>query len=197
MTRQECREELFDNRVSALLEEPRHIDPERFRRLEIYSQLELGGLLNWHVCRFVALQNFMYKKGAASKQGGAVCPYDIKPPTSAKARVVEAAGKRCSSARSAKRLVDKLPWITRASACSLTMAAKAASSSSSGPRIPLRLENPKIGRVDDAEIVGDRIAEDGPVFRHLHAQEMQNGSAEVVVARVASVVGHVAMHQPP
>ena len=63
--------------------------------------------------------------------------------------------------------------------------------------IPLRLENPKIGRVDDAEIVGDRIAEDGPVFRHLHAQEMQNGSAEVVVARVASVVGHVAMHQSP
>ena len=63
--------------------------------------------------------------------------------------------------------------------------------------IPLRLENPKIGRVDDAEIVGNRIAEDGPVFRHLHAQEMQNGSAEVVVARVASVVGHVAMHQPP
>ena len=48
--------------------------------------------------------------------------------------------------------------------------------------IPLRLENPKIGRVDDAEIVGNRIAEDGPVFRHLHAQEMQNGSAEVVVA---------------
>ena len=63
--------------------------------------------------------------------------------------------------------------------------------------IPLRLENPKIGRVDDAEIVGNRIAEDGPVFRHLHAQEMQNGSAEVVVARVASVVGHAAMHQPP
>ena len=57
--------------------------------------------------------------------------------------------------------------------------------------IPLRLENPKIGRVDVAEIVGNRIAENGPVFRHLHAQEMQNGSAEVVVARVASVVGHV------
>jgi ABC-type uncharacterized transport system substrate-binding protein len=33
--------------------------------------------------------------------------------------------------------------------------------------IPLRLENPKIGRVDDAEIVSNRIAEDGPVFRHI------------------------------
>ncbi len=58
------------------------------------------------------------------------------------------------------------------------------------------VRNPKIGRVDDAEIVGNRIAEDGPVFRHLHAQEMQNGSAEVVVARVASVVGHAAQLIP-
>ena len=38
--------------------------------------------------------------------------------------------------------------------------------------IPLRLENPKIGGIDDAEIVGDRIAEDRPVFRYLLAQEM-------------------------
>src|SRR5262249_47592153 len=61
--------------------------------------------------------------------------------------------------------------------------------------IHLRLENPKIGGVDDAEVVGDRIAEDSPVFRHLLAQEMQNRSAEVVIARVAPVVGHVFMHQ--
>jgi hypothetical protein len=40
--------------------------------------------------------------------------------------------------------------------------------------IPYALRTRKIGRVDDAEIVGNRIAEDGPVFRHLHAQEMQN-----------------------
>jgi hypothetical protein len=46
--------------------------------------------------------------------------------------------------------------------------------------IPLPLEDPKIGRIDDAEIVGDRIAEDGPVFRHLLAQETQNGITEVV-----------------
>src|SRR5258705_6657206 len=45
--------------------------------------------------------------------------------------------------------------------------------------IHLRLDNPKIGRVDDAEVIGDRIAEDGPVFRHLLAQEMQNGFTEV------------------
>ena len=38
-----------------------------------------------------------------------------------------------------------------------------------GADIPLCLENPKIGGVDDAEIVGDRIAEDGPVFRHFLA----------------------------
>src|SRR6516165_3018493 len=65
------------------------------------------------------------------------------------------------------------------------------------PDIPLRLEYPKIGRIDDAEIVADRIAEDGPVFRHLLAQETQNGITEVVVGRVAPIVRHVSMHQPP
>jgi hypothetical protein len=52
--------------------------------------------------------------------------------------------------------------------------------------IPLCLENPKIGGVDDAEVVGDRIAEDGPVFRYLLTQEIQDGSAEIVVGRVLS-----------
>src|SRR5215471_10206743 len=68
---------------------------------------------------------------------------------------------------------------------------------SSNPTIPLRLEYPKIGRIDDAEIVGDRIAEDSPVFRHLLAQETQNGITEIVVGRVAPIVRHVSMHQPP
>jgi hypothetical protein len=63
--------------------------------------------------------------------------------------------------------------------------------------IRLRLENPKIGRIDDAEIVGDRITEGGPVFWYLLAQEMQNRSTEVVVGRVALIVGHVSMHQTP
>jgi hypothetical protein len=62
--------------------------------------------------------------------------------------------------------------------------------------IPLCIDNPKIGRVYNAEVVGDRIAEDRPVFRHLHAQEMQNGSAELIVGRVAAVVGHVSMPDP-
>ena len=53
--------------------------------------------------------------------------------------------------------------------------------------IPLRLEYPKIGRTDDAEVVGNRVAEDGPVFRHLLAQETQNGIAEVVVGRLAPI----------
>ncbi|MGD0025753.1 MAG: hypothetical protein ABSC37_14215, partial [Xanthobacteraceae bacterium] len=39
--------------------------------------------------------------------------------------------------------------------------------------IPLRLENPKFGRIDDPEIIGDRIAEYRPVFRHVLAQELQ------------------------
>src|SRR6516162_2155349 len=42
-------------------------------------------------------------------KAGPSAPYDIRPPASTKARVVEAAGKRCASARSARWLVDKLP----------------------------------------------------------------------------------------
>src|SRR5262249_29906980 len=42
-------------------------------------------------------------------KAGPSAPYDIRPPVSTKPREVEAAGKRCSSARSAMRLVDKLP----------------------------------------------------------------------------------------
>jgi hypothetical protein len=44
------------------------------------------------------------------------------------------------------------------------------------------------------KLVGYRIAEDSPVFRHLLAQEFQGGSAEVVVGRVAAVAGHVLVH---
>jgi hypothetical protein len=40
---------------------------------------------------------------------GPSAPYDIRPPASTKPRVVEAAGKLCSTVRSATRLVDKLP----------------------------------------------------------------------------------------
>src|ERR1700719_2601679 len=70
-------------------------------------------------------------------------------------------------------------------------------SSSTSSNIHLRPENPKFGGVDDAEIVGDRIAEDGPVLRHPLAQEVQHGLAEIVVGRVAPVVGDVLVHQPP
>ena len=63
--------------------------------------------------------------------------------------------------------------------------------------ILLRPQNPKIGGVDDAEIVRDRIAELSPAFRYFLAQEMEDSFAEVVVGRVAPIVGHVFMHQAP
>jgi integrase len=37
---------LLDHLVGALLEEPRHVDPERLRRLEIDHELDLGRLLD-------------------------------------------------------------------------------------------------------------------------------------------------------
>ena len=40
------------------------------------------------------------------------------------------------------------------------------------PVLLLRFENPKIGRIDHSEIISDRIAEDGPIFRYFLAEEM-------------------------
>ena len=64
---------------------------------------------------------------------GPEAPYDINPPTSAKARGTVAAGKRCLSARSAMAFVEKLPCTTTAPAPAVLIAANALSISS-GPR---------------------------------------------------------------
>src|SRR5262245_33768854 len=63
---------LLDHLVGALLEKEGQIDAKRLRRLEIDDQLELRGLLHRHVHRFVALQYFVHKVGAAPKQGGTI-----------------------------------------------------------------------------------------------------------------------------
>src|ERR1039458_2019246 len=63
--------------------------------------------------------------------------------------------------------------------------------------IHLRLENPKIGRIDDAEVIRDRIAVSAPVFGDGVAQEAENGGAEIVERWVTSVVGDVFVHQAP
>src|SRR5262245_54710678 len=62
----------LDKLVRALLEEQRYIDAERVRCSKIDDQLEFRGLLYWHVCGFIALENFLHKKSAATKQGGTV-----------------------------------------------------------------------------------------------------------------------------
>jgi len=40
-----------------------------------------------------------------------------------------------------------------------------------GGTIPRSLQNPKIGRVNDTEVIGDLVAELEPIFRHCIAQE--------------------------
>ena len=67
----------------------------------------------------------------------------------------------------------------------------------SGLGILLRFENPKIGGIDDAEVVGDGIAVKMPVVRHFDAQEGQHGGAEFVEPSVTSVVGDIFVHQAP
>jgi len=63
--------------------------------------------------------------------------------------------------------------------------------------IPRLSENPKIPGVDDAEVVGDLVAETMPVSRHLLTQEVKDRRPELGEARVAFVVSDMPMHQRP
>src|SRR5262245_34181404 len=58
-------------------------------------------------------------------------------------------------------------------------------------------ENPKICGIDDAEVVGDLVAVDMPVPRHLLAQKGQYCTGEILEPSVAFVVGAVPVHQSP
>ena len=57
--------------------------------------------------------------------------------------------------------------------------------------------NPKFLWVDDAEIVGDRIAEVGPVARNFFAQETERRIGELGASCVGFVVRDVSMHDAP
>ena len=63
--------------------------------------------------------------------------------------------------------------------------------------IPSSRENPKIHRVDDAEIVGDLVAVNVPVSGHVVAQKAQDRGAERLGGRVTPVVGDVLVHRSP
>ena len=63
--------------------------------------------------------------------------------------------------------------------------------------IPRLSENSKIPGVDDAEVVGDLVAETMPVSRHLLTQEVKDRRPELGEARVAFVVSDMPMHQRP
>ena len=63
--------------------------------------------------------------------------------------------------------------------------------------IPRSPHNPKILWVDDAEIVGDRIAEVGPVARNFFAQETERRIGELGASCVGFVVRDVSMHDAP
>jgi hypothetical protein len=58
-------------------------------------------------------------------------------------------------------------------------------------------ENPKICGIDDAEVVGDLVAVDMPVPRHLLAQKSQYHTSEILEPSVAFVVSAVPVHQTP
>ena len=63
--------------------------------------------------------------------------------------------------------------------------------------IPGSPHNPKILWVDDAEIVGDCIAEVGPIPWNGFAQEPKRCIGELGARRVAFVVRDVSVHEAP
>jgi hypothetical protein len=63
--------------------------------------------------------------------------------------------------------------------------------------IPCSRHDPKIVWVDDAEIVGDRIAEVGPVAGNFFAQEAERRIGELGARCVGFVVRDVSMHEAP
>src|SRR5438552_6062178 len=63
--------------------------------------------------------------------------------------------------------------------------------------IPRSSHNPKILWVDDAEIVGDRIAEVRPILGNFVTQKTERGIGELGAGRVAFVVRDVLVHEAP
>ena len=63
--------------------------------------------------------------------------------------------------------------------------------------IPRSRHDPKILGRDDAEVVGDGIAEVRPIARNLFAQETERRVGELRTGCVAFVVRNVSVHQAP
>ncbi|MGB6176925.1 MAG: tetratricopeptide repeat protein [Methylocella sp.] len=63
--------------------------------------------------------------------------------------------------------------------------------------IPSSRQNPKILRVDDAEVVGDRITEACPGLGDFVAQEIERGVRELSACGVAFVVRDIPVHETP
>jgi hypothetical protein len=63
--------------------------------------------------------------------------------------------------------------------------------------IPRSRHNPKILGVDDAEIIGDRITEVGPIPRNFFTQETERRIGELGASRVGFIVRDMLVHHAP
>ena len=66
-----------------------------------------------------------------------------------------------------------------------------------GQDIPCSRHDPKILRLDDAKVVSDLIAEDGPIAGDFFAQEAEGRVGKLGASSVAFVVGDVSVHDAP
>ena len=63
--------------------------------------------------------------------------------------------------------------------------------------LPRSRHNPKIAGFDDAEVVGDRVAERNPIFGNLVAQEVEGRIGELPACGVTCVVRDMPVHEAP
>jgi len=63
--------------------------------------------------------------------------------------------------------------------------------------IPRSRHNPKILGVDDAEIIGDRITEVGPIPRNFFTEETERRIGELGASHVGFIVRDMLVHHAP
>jgi hypothetical protein len=112
-----------------------------------------------------------YRKRVAGLSGAA---QNSEPTGTRKQRALSSTSPTCSIAAPLERSDRSFSALITSPACRGDRRA-----SLSKIAIPCSRHHPKILRIDDTEIVGDRIAEFGPVARHFFAQEIERRIGEL------------------
>src|ERR1700689_4288644 len=101
---------------------------------------------------------------------------------------------RRTTGRPSRLSSTSTPRTTRCTAIRKAASSTATMIATARPRLS---ENPKMGAMDDAEIIGDSVAEPLPLSGHGMPEELDDLPAELGEGLVVPVVGDVFVHQGP